>query len=139
MTLYVGLRADEPERTGVIYGGLVTERYPLREWGWNVDDVRAYLRSRAVTVPERTDCAWCFYQRLSDWWRLWQEHPAEYQRGVDVEARTGHTFRSPGRDAWPAGLAELRAEFERGKVPRDVKFQLPLFDDEPAPCRVCTM
>lgn len=139
VVLYVGLRADEPERQGVIYGGAVTERYVLREWGWSIDDVRGYLRSRDVVVPERTDCAWCFFQRLEDWWRLWREHPDEYQRGVEIEAKTGHTFRSPGRDSWPAGLAELRGEFERGRVPRSVRFQLPLFEDAEPACRVCSL
>jgi len=139
VTLYVGLRADEPTREGVIYGGLVTERYPLREWGWAVADVVGYLKHRDITVPARTDCAWCYHQRIEDWWRLWRDHPAEFQRGIDTEARIGHTFRSPGRDTWPSDLAGLRAEFERGRTPKSVKTQLPMFDDQEAPCRVCSL
>lgn len=141
VTIYVGLRADEPDRDGALYGGTVIERYPLREWGWALEDVLGYLKHRGIKVPPRTDCARCYYQRLGDWWRLWKEHPDQYESAVQDERATGHTFRSPGRDAWPASLEELRKEFERGKIPRDVKFQLPLFrdDEDQAPCRVCSL
>ena len=139
VVLYVGLRDDEPGRVGAQYSGMVTERYPLREWGWKKDDVVSFLRSKGIAVPTRTDCAWCYYQRIEDWWNLWKNNPESYQGGVDVEEMIGHTFRSAGRDSWPASLADLRSEFERGRTPRSVSFQLPLFDDEPPPCRVCSL
>ena len=63
-TTYVGLRADEPEdiRRGTILGGVegITQRYPLREWGWGIDEVRGYLTDLGITIPQRTDCARCF-------------------------------------------------------------------------------
>lgn len=49
-TLYVGLRADEEERQG-IYSSDVATRFPLREWGWGLPEVRAYLKERGVTIP----------------------------------------------------------------------------------------
>lgn len=141
VTLHVGLRADEEDRKGVIYGGVVTERYALREWGWTLADVVAFLKVREIKIPPRTDCAWCFFQRLGDWYRLWQSDPKLYAEGEAMEELTGHTFRSDGRDTWPAGLKELRAEFERGKVPPGVSFQLKLIDDDddPVACRVCSL
>jgi hypothetical protein len=137
-TLCVGLRADEDARVG-LYGDYCTYRYPLREWDWWEEDVLGYLRSKGVTVPRRTNCAVCYGQRLSEWWELWKERPDEFQKGEAWEAQTGHTFRSPGRDSWPASLAELRAAFERGEVPRDVDLNIPLFDDMTKPCRVCSL
>lgn len=58
---YVGLRADEDERVG-IYGDIpgVSQRYPLREWGWGIEDVWRYLAEQGVKIPQRTDCAWCY-------------------------------------------------------------------------------
>lgn len=139
--LLVGLRADEEHREGM-WGGFATYRYPLREWGWGLKEVWAYLDARGVGVPHRTDCAVCYDQRLSEWYRLWKEHPDRYARAEGLEARTGHTFRSPSRDTWPAGLAELRAEFERGATPRGI-VSLPLFGtyDTTARdrCRVCSL
>lgn len=116
-TLCVGLRADEEAREG-LYGEYARYRYPLREWGWDITKVRAYLSAREITVPPRTDCALCYGQRLTEWYMLWKEWPEYYKHGEELEARYGHTFRSPGRDTWPASLAELRQRFERGDIPR---------------------
>ncbi len=140
-TLLVGLRADEEEREGM-WGDFATYRYPLREWGWDEAKVWSYLDSRGVKVPDRTDCAVCYDQRLGEWFRLWKEHPDKYARAEALEAQTGHTFRSASRDTWPAGLAELRAEFEKGRVPRGI-VALPLFGGydvkDRKRCRVCTL
>jgi len=130
---YVGIRADEPEREAGDYTDVpgVEMRFPMREWGWSITDVRAYLQQQGITIPVRTDCALCFFQRLSEWYALWRDHPDAYAHGEEIEARLGHTFRSPGRDTWPAALRDLRARFEAGDVPRGVK------ESALKPCRVC--
>jgi 3'-phosphoadenosine 5'-phosphosulfate sulfotransferase (PAPS reductase)/FAD synthetase len=134
-TLLVGLRADEMERQG-LYGDYATYRYPLREWGWGVKEVWAYLKDKGLSIPKRTDCALCYGQRLGEWYSLWKNHPAEFARGEFYEAKTGYTFRSAGRDTWPAALKDLRAQFESGRKPRGV-------DDEDTEntqaCRVCAL
>ena len=135
--LYVGLRADEAMRVG-IYGEEFPIRFPLREWGWGVNEVMGYLDKRGVQIPARTDCGMCFYQRLGEWWELWKSHPEEFARGVEVENRIGHTFRSARRDTWPASLAELAKEFERGHIPRGAELQLNLFGGTEK-CRVCSL
>ena len=137
-TLTVGLRADEEHREG-LYGDYAKYRYPLREWGWGVNDVWAYLKSRDVTVPTRTDCAWCYGQRLAEWYALWRDHPDVYRQGEEWEAKTGHTFRSRGRDTWPAPMAELRREFESGRTPKGVSLNVLFEDDAPRACRVCSL
>lgn len=137
-TLCVGLRADEEARQG-IYGDYGTYRYPLREWDWGDEDVRAYLRLQGVAVPSRTNCDLCYGQRLSEWWELWKRDPEKWAKGEAYEATTGHTFRSEGRDSWPAALADMRVRFEAGDIPRDVELNRSLFDDMTQPCRVCTL
>jgi 3'-phosphoadenosine 5'-phosphosulfate sulfotransferase (PAPS reductase)/FAD synthetase len=135
---YVGLRADEPAREGGDYRDVlgVQMRYPLREWGWTVRDVLQYLEQRNVTIPPRTDCALCFFQRLDEWWALWSTDPAAWAEGEALEAATGHTFRSPGRDTWPAALKDLRAEFEKGNTPAKAG-QPDLF--QTLQCRACRL
>ncbi len=139
--LCVGLRADEDHREGM-WGEFATYRYPLREWGWGINEVFGYLESRGVNVPMRTDCDICYDQRLSEWWKLWHDHPERFARGEAYEQLTGHTFRSPSRDTWPAAMAGLRERFEKGDVPRGIK-SLPLYGtyEETAKdrCRVCSM
>lgn len=145
---YVGLRADEPEREG-IYGNIpgVEHRFPLRELGMGIEDVWDYLQQKGVRVPKRTDCAWCYGQRLIEWKRLWENHPHTYSRAAALENFIGHTFRSPGRDTWPASLEQLRLLFEQGRKVRGEgnRQQLELFqvdadaDTRYEACRVCKM
>ena len=137
-TAYVGLRADEERREGGIYGEIVTQTYPLREWGWGLKDVLGYLAMRDVTVPPRTDCARCYDQRLGEWWELWKAYPDIYEHAAAQETKYGHTFRSPQRDTWPAPLVDLRAEFEGGRLPRDARVNGELFPRE-RQCRVCSL
>lgn len=129
--MHVGLRADEDEREG-IYGDLVQSRFPFREWGWGINEVRAYLAERGVTIPRRTDCARCYHQRIGEWRDLWRDYPDIYWEAAKQEAEIGHTFRSPGRDTWPSDLKSLAAEFERGRVIRGDGKQGEV-------CRVCSL
>jgi hypothetical protein len=116
-TYYVGFRADEPLRDG-IYTGLdgLTQAFPMRDWGWDVNAVKGYLASAGVTVPQRTDCAWCYGQRLAEWKRLADNHPEFYNHGAALEHELGGTFRTPGRDTWPLSLDELREAFKTRKL-----------------------
>jgi 3'-phosphoadenosine 5'-phosphosulfate sulfotransferase (PAPS reductase)/FAD synthetase len=137
---YVGIRADEADREGVDHSQIegVELRCPLIEWGWGLARVQSYLQERGVVIPERTDCAMCFYQRLGEWWRLWKYHPAEYAEAATLERLIGHTLRSDARDTWPAALEDLAAEFERGRVP--AKADQPMFWstlNRSAMCAVC--
>lgn len=144
-TLLVGLRADEEHREGM-WGEFASYRYPLREKGWGIKEVWAFLDARGIVVPDRTDCDYCYDQRLSEWWELWRNHPDRYAHAEAMEALTGHTFRSDTRDTWPAALNELRARFEAGDVPtrgpHGIK-PLPLFGTYDKPgrerCRVCLL
>ena len=132
--LCVGLRHDEPLRKG-LYDEYVTNRYPLREYGFNIRDVYQYLERKNIKIPERTDCAFCYYQRLIDWQRLWDNHPMLYAQAEMLEIRHGHTFRSPSKDNHPASLRELRVEFEKGWIPKYRKKR----NESRGGCRVCSM
>lgn len=129
-TLYVGLRADEEIRRG-IFGEDMLIDFPLRRWGMDLAAVVGYLADRGVNIPERTDCGKCPYQRLGEWRNLYFQHPVKYAEAVALEAKHGHTFRSPGRDTWPAGLAELSKEFDAGRKLREYK--------RGTTCRVCSL
>lgn len=128
--LYVGLRADEEERKG-LFGEDITVRFPMREWGWKEEDVWKYLDQRGVCIPERTDCAWCPYQLLGEWRDLRTKYPDLYKEGIELEKEIGATFRSPGRDTWPADLESLAQEFDKGRKLRAY--------NRGASCRVCSL
>lgn len=94
--LYVGLRADEESRKGGLYGDDAEVVYPLREWGWGLEEVVDYLDHRGVEIPARTDCARCYEQRIGEWYYLWLDHPDIFEEAAQQEENTGHTFRSKG-------------------------------------------
>lgn len=145
-TSYVGLRADEGERVGMIFPDEdgIRVRRPMQEWGWKIVDVWNYLSLRGVTVPARTDCVDCFWQQLGELWELWRDDRPAFYLGAEIEeyvsAARGktYTFRSPQRDTWPASRRELGAEFEKGRIPTR---SLAMMDKRRAvgACRVCTM
>jgi len=124
---YIGIRADEvigdAPREGTDWNGVVgvTQDFPLVRWGWGIAKVKSYLAERGIVIPPRTDCDWCFFQRLIEWWELWKNHPEQWKEGEAVEAFTGHTFRSDQRDSWPASMAGLRGEFEKGRIPKETR------------------
>lgn len=151
---YVGLRADEESRPGMIFPDAegVDMRFPMREWGWDEAAVFAFLEQRNVRVPARTDCAWCYHQTLGEWWRLWKLHPDIYQEAVEAEEWVSKqrgktfTFRNPLRDNWPAGLRELREWFEAGHIPPRTVTQEDIFlggvrrkTMRSGSCRMCSL
>lgn len=132
--MYVGLRADEEGRAGIVgEGDRFSVCYPLRDWGWGINGVMCFLDSRGVKVPERTDCGVCFFQRLPEWKRLLERYPERYEYYVQVEKRMGHTFRTPGKDTWPTSLEDLRAEILSGRKMRNTKAR------GTQRCRFCSM
>lgn len=137
--MYVGLRADEETREG-IYSDDVQCDFPLRRWGWGESDVMDYLYARGVVIPRRTDCQWCYDQTLGEWRTLWRDNRASFEHAAELEAKIGHTFRSPQRDTQPAKLVELGAKFASGFIPRGDTDQITLFDlAEYRKCRVCSL
>lgn len=131
---YVGLRADEEAREGGDYQNVpnVEMIFPLRDAQMGIAEVLQFLINRDITIPKRTDCMVCFFQRLIEWWELWSNNLAAYLEGEAWELKTGYTFRSPGRDTQPTSLRDLRIKFETGYIPRDTRDTLNKMQ-----CRVC--
>jgi len=133
--VYVGLRADEESRKGNTFlDDDIEQRYPLREWGWNIDDVWEYLNKIQVNIPRRTDCAMCFYQRIGEWWMLWSEYPDIFKNLSALEDKIGKTLMTPGKHKiWPNKLSDLAIEFKNGRMPREIK------SGRKKGCRACSL
>lgn len=102
----------------------------------------ASIEQHNLTLPERGgNCPLCYGQRLSEWWLLWKRHPEIWELGKQIEAETGHTFRNPSRDTWPASLADMEKRFDAGETPRGIR-SLPLlgtYEVKGEMCRVCQL
>lgn len=159
--VYVGLRADETGREGNrLFDEDIIQLHPMQEWGWGIKEVFEYLDHKRVTIPRRTDCGMCFYQRIDEWYSLWEQYPERFKKYEDYEFMVGHSLLAPGKwnGVWPEWLFELRCEFEKGRVPREVEWtrnkiykmrMQPKLWKEPEPlafdygtrkkCRVCSL
>lgn len=145
---FVGLRADEESRPGMIFPDAngIKMRFPMRDWGWGLCDVKKYLKEKGIEIPRRTDCAMCFWNKLGEWYLLWKENPEFYAEAeaealeeyVSEKRGKPYTLRSSKRDSWPAALKDLRKAFENGGVP---KRSLDQIERERfiGGCRVCTL
>jgi 3'-phosphoadenosine 5'-phosphosulfate sulfotransferase (PAPS reductase)/FAD synthetase len=142
---YIGLRDDEDDREGLKPGGDagslgsdVVQDYPFQRWGWDEEKVWSYLDEKGVTIPQRTDCARCPYQRIGEWYNLWKEHPKIYTDAEADELRYGATYRSPtgNNGPWPHDLKSLRHEFEKGRVPER---SLRMMEKRRGMCRACSL
>lgn len=126
-TTYIGIRADEvmgdQAREGTDWSGIegVKQDFPLVRWGWGINRVQSYLAERGVVIPKRTDCDFCFFQRLIEWYEFWRDFPEQWREGEALEKFTGYTFRSDERDTWPASMEGLRLCFEAGKIPMETR------------------
>lgn len=138
---YVGLRADEEIREGGIYSHIdgVTQRFPLREWGYDDSKVLAELAERGIVIPRRTDCALCYHQRIGEWYLLWRDHRADFEEGIALEDEMGATFRTPGRDSWPSGLRDMAAQFASGRIPTVSLNRMARERMASGSCRACSL
>ncbi len=138
---YVGLRADEEGRAGGAYDDIegVEMRFPLREQGYTDPMVLAFNKARGVIVPDRTDCARCYHQRIGEWYKLWLHHRDIFMDAACDEVEKGGTYRTPGRDTWPSDLLGMAAEFEAGRIPTISLNRMARERMASGSCRTCSL
>ena len=158
---YVGIRADEPYRTGYI---ATSERvravYPFVENNIRKDDVFKILEDSGVGVPSyyqwrsRSGCFFCFFQQRIEWVGLLERHPDLFKRAMAYEKSdplTGERFtwvegESLAELARPERIAEIKAQYAK-RVASQKKSQANLglkdvFVEEDtgvAPCMMCQL
>lgn len=149
VTSYIGLRADEPERTGYLgdRGSNVTPRYPLRELGWTRADVERVAKEAGLPKPASWSCGCCPFKNVFTQLQMIEELPemAEWMAWVEDEKQK----RGAGAYTWIRGYTMrelidspvLRAEIRRRWWARHhADEQMGLFDEPDEaeqPCIMC--
>ncbi|MFK7678762.1 phosphoadenosine phosphosulfate reductase family protein [Bacillus sp. Wb] len=90
---YVGLRADEPERTGYVRKGKsnITPVYPFREDGLGINEIFKLLET-TIGIPEyykwrtRSGCTFCFFQRRVEYSILFHLYPDLFKDAQKYES-----------------------------------------------------
>ena len=85
VVLYVGLRADEEGRLGALTRRNEQVRYPLREHGIGLREVRTLIQRLGVSLPSRRGCFLCWGQKRWEWVKLGQEYPELFARAIEYE------------------------------------------------------
>ncbi len=93
---YVGLRADEPLRTGYISTkSNIVAVYPFKDDGLVRADIIRILNDSGLGLPpymqwgrSRSGCYFCFYQQKIEWVRLKEIHPDLFEKAKEYEERS---------------------------------------------------
>lgn len=85
VTLYIGLRADEEGRLGALTRKNELVRYPLREYGIGLQEVRATIRRAGIALPERRGCYLCWGQKRWEWVQLGEQYPELFAKASEYE------------------------------------------------------
>jgi 3'-phosphoadenosine 5'-phosphosulfate sulfotransferase (PAPS reductase)/FAD synthetase len=95
---YVGIRADEAERTGFMAIGKPIESvFPFKEDGIVKSDIKNILQRNGLELPayyewrSRSGCTFCFYQKKIEWVKLMEKHPDLFEEAKSFEKGDGNT------------------------------------------------
>jgi 3'-phosphoadenosine 5'-phosphosulfate sulfotransferase (PAPS reductase)/FAD synthetase len=102
---YVGIRADEPDRSGFMTIEKPIESiFPFREDGIVKSDIENILQRNGLELPKyyewrsRSGCTFCFYQKKIEWLKLMEKHPdlfeeaKEFEKGSEENTTVGERF-----------------------------------------------
>lgn len=127
VVLYVGIRADEPHRTGYVSTkSNIESRFPFVEDGLRVEDIKRILEDSGLDLPDyykwrsRSGCYFCFFQQRREWVGLLETHPKLFEKAMEYEKedpQTGERFtwvqgESLAELAKPERVAEIKREHE---------------------------
>lgn len=94
---YVGIRADEPERSGYMtIEKPITSVFPFREDGIVKSDIENILQRNGLELPayyqwrSRSGCTFCFYQKKIEWVKLMEKHPDLFEEAKTFEKGKGN-------------------------------------------------
>lgn len=80
-TSMLGIAADEAHRK------MDADR-PLVEWGISRQDCVDIIAAEGLSVPRKSGCYICPFQRNAQWRELWEHHPDLFDRAMRLEEST---------------------------------------------------
>ena len=151
--LYIGIRADEPQRAahGKYGDGYIQEEYPFVDNGITHSDVIEILENAGVGLPayyswsKRSGCYFCPFQSKNTWLNLYENHPDLFMKAKafeDAKNPEGCEFKAVG---WnldmllkdmikPENAKKIREDYEakqKRKKEASPRKLINMFADEP--------
>lgn len=131
INLYVGIRADEAERTesSVNNNEYIKAKYPFVEHGYCKKDIEDILENTGIGYSDyykwrkRSGCYFCFFQSKNDWLNLYEHHPDLFFEAMQYELEIENTDRKI-RFGWnmdmslkdmikPENIKKIRDEYSK--------------------------
>ncbi len=157
--LYVGIRADEPKRTGYVSSKPnIIARFPFVQDGLRYGDIMRLLNDSGLGLPEyykwrsRSGCYFCFFQQRREWVGLLENHPTLYKKAAAFEkhdTETGRHFTWVENESLidlerPARMQQIKDEY-KARLGRSPQFKgaaglMDLFSEDSEPregCSIC--
>jgi hypothetical protein len=87
VTQWIGISLDELQRVKSSLKPWAVNRHPLIEMRMTRQHCLEWMESRGFPVPPRSACTFCPYHSNSEWRRLQNDMPDEFQKAVEFEKR----------------------------------------------------
>jgi hypothetical protein len=128
VVMYIGIRADEPNRKGYISTKPnIRARFPFVEDGLQLQDIVRILEDSHLGLPEyykwrsRSGCFFCFFQQRREWVGLLETHPDLFREAMKYEREdpvTGERYTwVQGENleelARPERIAQIKNDYEK--------------------------
>lgn len=129
--MYIGIRADEPHRTGYVSSKPnIQPKFPFVEDGLKLADIVKILEDSNVGLPEyykwrsRSGCFFCYYQQRREWIGLLETHPKLYKQAMAYEKedpKTGERYtwiqgESLVDLAKPSRIKQIKADYAKKRA-----------------------
>ncbi len=158
--MYIGIRADEPNRKGYISTKPnIYAKFPFVENGIGLDGVMRILEDSNLGLPayyswrSRSGCFFCFYQQRREWVGLLEKHPGLFKEAMDYEredALTGEKYtwvqgESLSELSQPKRMEKIKEDYTKRKLAETPNFKNASllstferqFSDENNGCIIC--
>jgi hypothetical protein len=122
---WIGISLDEISRMKDSREAWQVNRWPLIEKRMNRTDCLRWMEQRRFPNPPRSACVYCPFHGDSEWRRLKQQEPEEFEKAVQFEKGRSQNFASTPflhRSCKPLSEVDFSTEEERG--------QLSMFNNE---------
>lgn len=133
VVMYIGIRADEPNRKGYISTKEnIQARFPFVEDGIRLHDVQRILVDSGLGLPDyyswrsRSGCYFCFFQQRREWVGLMETHPDLFELAKAYERTnpaTGEQYtwiqgEALAELAQPERVRQIKADYQKRQAAR---------------------
>ena len=93
----IGFSTDEVHRAKMQYEDGIENRFPLIERDINREKCKEIIKAHGLSIPIKSGCWFCPFQRVGQWKKLRQQHPDLYCKAKALEDQEIEARRKIGK------------------------------------------